>query len=234
MYFLKEQYAKNLTEVTNEKNTEGLSGADKMLMNSSKPDEGIGTLADLNIDFTMKRIRKDIDVPLYEEEIDYYIKNHKPDKLQVQLVCAYYAKYFGSFRDLNLLRRRDYITLLLLLKKKLLIELGYTRDEEGNLHFASLPYILTGNLVDRVNTRMIRSTRFNEALEADDQYKELCNVTYKMLGYIKPDYIKTLLSSFINSRFTYVTYEQPELLGTEILYPENKIASEMLQFLKSI
>ena len=28
LYFLKEQYGKNLTEITNSKNTDGLSGAD--------------------------------------------------------------------------------------------------------------------------------------------------------------------------------------------------------------
>ena len=120
MYFLKDQYAKSLTEVTNAKNSEGLSGADKMLMNSTKIDEGVVSLADINIRLTIDRIKRDIDVPISDEEIDYYVEHHKPDKLQIQLVSAYYTKYFGSYRDLNLLTRRDYITLLLLLKKKLL------------------------------------------------------------------------------------------------------------------
>ena len=71
-YFLKEQYDTNLTEVTNAKNSEGLSGSDKMLMNANKIDEGKGILSDLNIDLTMKKIRKIIDVPITEEEILYY------------------------------------------------------------------------------------------------------------------------------------------------------------------
>ena len=38
MYFLKDQYSKNLTEVTSAKNTDGLSGMDKIEINLSKLD----------------------------------------------------------------------------------------------------------------------------------------------------------------------------------------------------
>lgn len=203
-------------------------------MNSNKIDEGVVTLADINIRCTIDRIRRDIDVPLEEEEIDYYIANHSPDKLQIQLVNAYYTKYFGSYRDLNLLTRRDYIILLLLLKKKLLIELGYEEDEKGEIHYASLPYILTGNLVDRVNTRIIRNNNFLAKLEDNYMYHHLIDTKYALLESIKPEIIKQLLSSIVNTRFTYVTWEYPELLGTEIIYPEDKISDELLFFLNSI
>ena len=55
--------------VTNAKNSEGLSGADKMLMNSTKIDEGVVSLADINIRLTIARIKRDIDVPLSDDEI---------------------------------------------------------------------------------------------------------------------------------------------------------------------
>lgn len=205
-----------------------------MLMNSTKIDEGVISLADINIRLTIERIKRDIDVPISDEEIDYYIAHHKPDKIQIQLVSAYYTKYFGSYRDLNLLTRRDYITLLLLLKKKLLIELGYETDENGEIHYASLPYILTGNLVDKVNTRIIRNNKFIAKIEESYMYNELITKKYALLESIKPESIKQLLSSIVNTRFTYVTWEYPELLGTEIIYPEDKISDELLFFLNSI
>ena len=205
-----------------------------MLMNSTKIDEGVISLADINIRLTIERIKRDIDVPISDEEIDYYITHHKPDKIQIQLVSAYYTKYFGSYRDLNLLTRRDYITLLLLLKKKLLIELGYETDENGEIHYASLPYILTGNLVDKVNTRIIRNNKFIAKIEESYMYNELITKKYALLESIKPESIKQLLSSIVNTRFTYVTWEYPELLGTEIVYPEDKISDELLFFLNSI
>ena len=234
MYFLKDQYSKNLTEVTNTKNSEGLSGSDKMLMNANKIDEGSVRMSDLNIELTIERIKKQIDIPLSEEEIQYYIKYHKPSKLQIQLVYAWYTKYFSSYRDLNLLTRRQYIILLLLLKKKLLLDLGYETDESGELHYASLPYLLTGNLSDKVNTRIIRNNKFVMKIEENYMYKNLIENKYKMLNYLKPDAILSLLSSIINTRFTYVTYEYPELLDTEIFYSEDKISDELLFFLSSI
>lgn len=234
MYFLKEQYNKNLTEVTNTKNSDGLSGADKMLMNQNKIDEGSVILSDLNIQMTIDRIRKRIDVPITEDEIQYYITNHRPSKIQIQLVYAYYTKYFGTYRDLNLLTRRQYIILLLLLKKKLLIDLGYEKDEEGRIHYACLPYLLTGNLSDKVNTRIIRNNKFIAKIEESYMYQDLIHHKYELLEYLKPDAILSLLSQIINTRFTYVTYEYQELLGTEITYSEDKISDELLFFLSCL
>lgn len=233
-YFLKAQYSKNITEVTNAKNSDGLSGIDKMAMNLTKLDEGATTIADINIKKTIERIRKIIDVPISEEEIDYYRQHLSPSKIQIQLIYSYYTKYFGSYRDLNLLTRKDYIILALLLKKKLLIELGYEHDENGMIHQAALPYILTGNLEDRVNTRIIRNNKFISKIEDSYLYQNLINKKYNLLQQIKPDYILSLLSTLINTRFTYVAYENPELLGKEIIYSEDKISDELLFFLNNI
>lgn len=223
-----------MTEVTNTKNADGLSGIDKMAMNLTKLDEGATTLADINIEKTIERIKKIIDVPISEEEIAYYMENLKISNIQRQLICSYYTKYFGSYRDLNLLTRKDYIILSLLLKKKLLIELGYETDEDGTIHQAALPYILTGNLEDRINTRIIRNNKFISKIEESYLYKNLIENKYNLLQQIKPDYILSMLSTFINTRFTYVTYENPELLGQEIVYSEDKISDELLFFLNSI
>ena len=96
-YFIKEQYTHNLNEITNASNAEGLSGSDKMAMNTNKLDEGLMVLRDLNIKFTLQKIRRDIDVPITEEEIDYYIKHHIPSPIQMKLVNGYYTKYFFDF-----------------------------------------------------------------------------------------------------------------------------------------
>lgn len=233
-YFLKEQYKKNLTEVTNTKNSDGLSGIDKMAMNLAKLDEGAVVVSDINIEKTIARIKKLIDIEISDEEVAYYREHLVPSKIQIQLVYSYYTKYFGSYRDLNLLTRKDYINLVLLLKKKLLIELGYEKDDQGRVLQAALPYILTGNLEDKVNTRIIRNNKFISKIEESYLYQNLINTKYKLLQQIKPDYILSLLSTLINTRFTYVTYENPDLLGKEIEYSEDKISDELLFFLNSL
>ena len=203
-------------------------------MNSAKIDEGAVTLADLNIIFTMDKIKRMIDIPISDDEIEYYMKNHEPNKLEIMLLNAYYSKYFDNFRDLNLLTRRQYITLLILLKKKLLIELGYEEDSDGELHYASLPFILSGNLMDRVNTRIIRSNKFMLKLDDNEIYNHLIESKYNELEEIRPGYIKQIISSLLNTRFSYVVYEAPDLLGEEIIYPEDKVCNEILIFLDSI
>lgn len=235
-YFLKEQYIKDLTEVTNTKNSEGLSGSDKMLMNASKIDEGVVTMADINTEITIERIRKQIDIPISEDEIRYYMENYSPNGLQVQLIREYYAKYFGSYRDLTLLPKRSFVILMLLLKKKLLLELGYgiEEDEGEDVHYAALPYILSGNIIDKQNTRIIRNTKYINKIEDNYMYQNIIETKYKMLQYINPDAIIKILSSLINTRFSYCVYERPDLLGQEIVYSEDKISDEVLFFLQSI
>ena len=258
LYFLKEQYSKNLTEINNAKNTDGLSGSDKMQMNLSKIDEGITILSDINIPMTINYLKHRFDVTISDAEIDFCIKYHKPKDIQIQLVRSYFAKYFGSYRDLLLCTRRDYMTLMLLLKKKLMIELGYDADtedvanaiydiseemtdEDGNIiktdttmRPVALPYIISGNLSDHINTRVIRNIKFTEKVESTYTFQKLQEENHKYLNFIKPNFDMALISSLINTRFTYVEYEHPELLDQEITYSDDKIADEILFFLKSI
>lgn len=224
--YLKQKYEKTPTEVTNTKNGDGISGIDKMTMNLTKLDEGQITLVDINIEKTIERIQKQIDIEVTEEEIDYYREHMKISKLQKELVYNYLAKYFGAVRDLNLITDRQYIRLALLLKKKLLIS--------GSVYESVLPYILTGNSEDRVNTRLIRNHRFISKIEESASYQKLMENKYKYLNEVKPDYIMGLLSTLINTRFSYVAYENPELLGKEIEYSEDKISDELLNFLNGI
>ena len=234
MYFLKESYSKNLTEVTNSKSDEGLSAVDKIAMNASKLDEGVVVMADINVDITTQRLFKQFDIEVSDEELKYYYENFTPSKLQMELVQAYLAKYFKSYRDLTLLSMNNYIRLLLIIKKKLLMELGYEEEKKGELYYAVLPYLLTGNLSEKVSTRTIRNTKFVEKIEASTKYQKLVHGEYRYLEEIKPGYIMTILSQAINTRYTYCVYEYPEMLGEEVIYPEDKICDELLFYLDSI
>ena len=234
MYFLKEQYAKNLSEVTNVKNSDGLSGLDKMEMNLSKIDEGIVTMAEINIPITLDYIRRNIDVEITEDEINYYMNHLSCDKLVVKLVFCYFAKYFGSCRDLNLLDRRQLIELLLILKKKLLIEFGHRETEDGKIYTAVLPYILTGNMTTSLNTRMIRNTKFISKVKESPIYEDIMTNKYHLLDTICPDEFLTIISGLVSAKFTYVTYEQQSLTGQEIHYTDDRLSNEILTFLSNI
>ena len=234
-YFLKEQYEKNLAELSNTKNNEGLSGIDKMAMHLDKYDEGSVLLADLNIDMTIRRIRERVDIPISEEEVEYQMRHMEFSDIQTEYIRAFYARYFGNYSDLALIPKRDMVILTLIMKKILLIDLGYDVESQS-IKYAALPYILSGNLEDRIVNRMVRNSKFIESLENSYKYQRLVNEDYKMLQEIdgKNDFIKSRLSTIINTKFSYVAYEAPELLGKEILYDESQIADELCTFLEYI
>lgn len=205
-----------------------------MEMNISKKDEGIIMLADINVNTTIDYISKLIDIKLTDEEIEYYVQHHKPNPVQIDLVCNYYSRFFGGYRDLNLLDRHQYIKLLLLLKKKLILEAGSKLNSPDSFEQVCLPFVLTANINDKVNNRIIRNNKFISTLEDDSNYQDLVNNKYKNMCQLNPDFIKSKISPFLNTTFTYVVYEDPSLLGKEISYADNKISSEILLFLKNI
>lgn len=233
-YFLKDQYSKNLTEVISAKNADGLSGADKMEMNMSKIDEGQTTFAEVSIAHEMERLKKQ-NSSLYvsEEEIDYYVKNFKPMPIQIQLIQSYWCKYFNSFRDTALLSRREFYTLAILLKKRLMLQAGYDSEYEDGI--AILPYLLTANVVDeKMNTRVIRNNKFLDKVKCSASYQSLITNNYSNLNKIKEDEIMRILSTFINTSFTYVLYEKQDVTGQPIECTEDRVSDELLLFLREI
>nr|DAJ77541.1 MAG TPA: hypothetical protein [Caudoviricetes sp.] len=228
-YFIKEVHGKNLTEVSNTKNTEGLSGADKMEMNIRKMDEGMGLFAELNAEQTVDYIKKVIDIPVTKYEVDYMIDHFKPNDLQIKLIYSFYSNYFGNYRDTALITGRNFYTLALLLKKKLLLD--FAHDITKDNYQLTLPYVLTGNVEGRLNSRVIRNNKYLSKLESDDYYQKLLNNEYKLLLEINPDEIKNIISTMLNLQFSYVTPENPDLLGEIIETDENKLGGELLYFL---
>lgn len=204
-----------------------------MAMNMSKIDEGATIMAEINLEETIKRLDRLIDIEISDEEIAYYRKYMYPHKLQIQLVYSYFAKYFGGYQDLNLAVRRDYIKLALKLKKKLLLDAGYDDNEYGQIQHTALPYILTGNFEEEVSTRTIRNSKFLALINDSYLWKNLVQNKYRLLEEEKPGYLLQLLSKVINTRFSYVVYENPDILGQEIIYDDTKIADELLFFLNS-
>ena len=217
-------------------NDNGLSSVDKVLMTQSKIDEGIIALEDINIRLTIERLNEMYDVDISEDEIDFYMKNYVPSEIQVYLIYAYYAKYFGAYRPLNILNKRNFVKLALILKKQLLLSSGFDDDKE-KIRCTSLPYVLTGNLYDKVNMRNIRNTNFTSKIDMNYMYQKLTNPKngkYKHLASFKEDFIKNILSGYVNTRFTYCSYEHPERNGEEIIYSEEKICDEVLMLLNNI
>lgn len=223
-YFIIEPYEHTMVELSSIKDSEGLSGLDKLEMNSYKIDESLTILSNINIKHTIKRIRKSMNVEIPKEEIEFYQHHYKINKFQVQLVNYYYAKYFGGYRDLNLLTRKQYLKLLVLLKRRL--------QFQGLVY---LPQVITGN-VEKLNKRTIQNAKFLMKIENSAIYQTLINEKFSTLDELgKSNLILNLLSTIINTSFTVVDYDHPEKLGEplEIANPDI-LSDEFLNFLNQL
>lgn len=223
-FFIIEQYSHTLVELSGKKDSEGLSGLDKLEMNSYKIDESLVILSNINIKQTIKKISKSMNIDIPKEEIRYYRDHHKISKTQVQLVYYYYARYFGGYRDLNLLTRKQYLKLLVLLKRKL--------QFQGLIY---LPQILTAN-VEKLNRRTIQNAKFLMKIENSAIYQDLVNEKFSTLEELKKsNLILNLLSTLINTTFTIVDYDHPDKLGEPLEIDNQDILSdEFLTFLNQI
>lgn len=229
-YFRKETYGKTFTEMANTRNSDGLSTSDKMEMNLTKVDAGILHMADIIIDETVDELQTRIDVPLTESEIQYYRENMTPSDLQVQIIRSVYADYFSSYKTESLINRTTYIIMAVKLKKRLLLMGGHGPNKFGADIW--LPYILTGNMVGRENNKLIRDATVIDAIENDPIYKYLVTDKYRELEERNPGTIMQLIMTVVNTKFTYVVYENPDVLGQPIEAPVQDLAAEMLFLLK--
>lgn len=224
IFFLKQKYTHDLREVSHIVDNDGLSNIDKMEMSSAKLDESMVIMSSVNIKHSMKRILKQMRCEISKEEIKYYKKHYKINKFQSQLVLYFYAKYFGGFRDLHLLNETQYITLLILLKKRLQVF--------GNIY---LPQLLSGNIQSRLSTRTIQNNKFVSKVENSDLYQKLVDDKFSTVGEIgKPRLILNMMSILLNTTFTFVDYDNPELLGEKIEVNPDTLCDEFLTFLNQI
>jgi hypothetical protein len=235
IFFLKEIYSKTLTEMTNMRDSEGLSASDKMEMNLTKIDKGIIDLSEINKDETIRRLLRQNDVPISDSEIEYYMKNQHTSDIQTNLIRSIYSQNFMSYRDQFMVPLKEFCIMELILKKRLILNAGYLNETgEWDRKDVVLPYILTGNISGKVNNRMVRNSKLLSKIEEDADYIYLVTQKYRELEELKPGCIKSLLSTFIYTKFTYVSYEEPSLTGKEIIAPEDQICHELIQFLKAI
>lgn len=214
----------NLREISTEKDSDGLSSLDMLEMNANKIDESIIILSQINIKKTIKTIKKRMNIELSKDEVNYYMRNTRVSSIAKTLVFDYYAKFFGGYRDLNMLNLRLYMKLMILLKKEL--------ELRGCVY---LNQIISANINGRVNTRTIRNSKFIDKIQSST-YKKLVENKYPKLqsGGKNSDIIISLLSTLINTQFTFVDYDNPDMLGEEIEVNLDVLSQEFLDFVNRI
>lgn len=214
----------NMREISTEKDSDGLSYLDKLEMNTVKIDENIILLSQTNIDDTIKRIRKSIHIKISKDERHFYEDNMRINKISKSLVFYFYSRMFGGFADLNHITQKQYIKLMVLMKFKLL-SCGYVY----------LPRLISANIEGRINSRTIHNSKFLESVETSAAYENIVKEKYAtLINSGKGDLIISLLSTLINTQFTYCEYDEPRLLGKVIDMNHVMLSQEFLDFVNII
>ena len=223
-FFLQDKYEFIPKLIGYEKDMDGLSSIDKLVMNMSKIDESLIILSEINIKNTINKIKTRFNISVEKDELNFYMKHHRINKFLMQLVHAYYAKFFEGYNDLLMLTKSQYIELLIILKKKLIYD-----------GFVFLPQIITGNIQSRLNSRVIQNNKFISRIESSALYKELLEDKFAAVIELKGEnIIINLLSNIINTKFTFVDYVMDNKLDEVIEINQNTLSDEFLKFLSEI
>ena len=222
----KEDLKMDHLRVTMEKDPEGLSGLDKMEMYMTKIDVFTILFSQVNIADTLERIKSRIKIKISPEEFEFYKEHHDYNNTSNELVFNYFAKYFGGFRDLYFINREQYVYLIIIMKKMLIAD--------GSLYMS---YLASANVIGKSSTRIIRNSKFLEKVRTSSTYINLMEKKYPtVITDPKKDNgpIITLLSTLINTNWSYVEYEKPERLGEQIEFDNERLAHEFLRFVARI
>jgi hypothetical protein len=165
------------------------------------------------------------EIPL--EEIEYYRRNMKPNRLHQLMIEIYFFNHTSSSQEFALLRNMDWYKLLLILRKDIMRRFNI---DKSTLMDCTLPLILTANIEETpVGEKMyIKDTKY---LKDHPDYIKLVNSYYSTIVDMNEDIIKKFLITFVNSKYKFVLYEQPNLLDQEISLNKRELVDELLNFL---
>ena len=234
-YFIKEVYEKNLTEMSRQKNQDGLSAADKMEMNLSKIDRGIVDLARINMENVMDQIDDEINGSISDEELEFYLDNWKPTNTQVMMIRSHYASRFISYRDEAMINKEQFTNMAILLTKKMCYSNKNQKKQKNKYQY--LPTLLLANAIGNLNRKPTRTKWMDDKLDSDERYYELIHGKYDRLEQLHPGIIRDIINCFVNQAFAFNIYGADELNGKKILLDEqqqNQLIDELVHFLEDI
>lgn len=214
----------NYREISTDKDSEGLSSLDKLEMNTIKIDESLVILSKINIKKTIKAIKKEMNVEITKEEREFYSKFMRITPIGKTLLFYFYAKYFDGYRDLKSITKKQYIDLMILMKRALQIK--------GDIY---LPQILSAGIDGRINARTIHNSKLIDKIVSSEVYSQILSQKYSALqGMEKSEIIISILSTLLNTQFLYCDYDMRNKLGQEINVDFDILSQEFLDFVNRI
>lgn len=225
MQFKSENYKSKPQEIcsTDFQQSDGedfLSHADALEMTAYRVDESAVILNAANIERVYNQLLRQYDVKISREEFDFYKEFVRFNPLSMKILHVFYSKYFGDSTAIQLLTREQSVMLLLILKKYLQL-----RGQEW------LPQVCTANLRGKYKENLIKNFKFVEKYKTSSLYQEISEKFRYAREVSNEDPVITMLSTMINSQFTWIDMN-PEIHGMIVEdIPMDPIITEFLKFM---
>jgi hypothetical protein len=218
------QYNFDPVRVTAEKGPDGLSGIDKLEQIQLKVDETKAVRSFKALEDVIGRLEKKYG-KISDEEIDFYTKYlFNMDKFHNDMINYTFAKEFRGFTELKSCSIRQVMKLVIIAKRQL--------SDKG---YKELQWFMSSLLKGKISNRLLQNSKFINKLKTSSTYTHLISDKYTiMIEGFKDDPILKIISRALNNSYTFVEYEQPELTGEVIVFNEDVISDELLNFIDEI
>ena len=209
----------NLAESSDE-----VSDYDKISINTARIDEGIIIINEVNIEMTINKLIKKYNLNISKKELEYYFDNLKKNELQEHILCNYFGKDLGNADCIYFCDRKQYITLLIILKHILM-----------NNGFTILPEIIVGN-INNINEKSTLGKKVLVDIITDKEFEDLQSNKYNFTENNTKDpdkqsMIIRLAANILNNKFMYGSYENKDKTEEEIeISNKNILKKEILDF----
>ena len=211
----------NLTEPSNDNN---VSDFDKLSVNTARINEAEMIINKVNIKKTIKTIIKKFNIQITKEEVQFYSKGFKINKLQKNFLFLFFAKYFGSAEALYYCNLTEYVTLLIIMKKIL-----------TNNNFTYLNEVMTSKVEEISEKKSLNKKNYTKIIESE-KYNQIINEKYPdtFFNIMDSNIILKFVATLMNNTFVYHDYQNDEANGGVIEISEDIISEELLRFMTMI
>ena len=225
--FIMQVFRRNLIETSILPDADGNSKNDRYRASKMKVNEEYTITCSMDMKQLVESLFAKYEKEITPEEIDYYRKHLKPNRLHQLMIEIYFFNYTSSSQEFALLRNMDWYKLLLIMRKDIMKRFNVNKD---SLLDSALCLIMTANIEETpVGEKMyIKDTKY---LKDDPDYTLLVNKFYSTIVDINEDIIKKFLITFVNSKYRFVLYEEQDLYDQEISLNKRELMSELLNFL---
>ena len=225
--FIMQVFKRNLIETSTTPDADGNSKNDRYRASKMKVNEEYTITCSMDMrnltNGLFKKYEKDITI----DELEYYRKHLKPNRLHQLMIEIYFFNYTMSSAEFALLRNMDWYKLLLIMRKDIMRRFNVTKD---SLLDSTLSLIMTANIEETPfgEKMYVKDTKY---LKDHDGYKLLTEKYYSTIVDINEDIIKKFLIGFVNSKYKFVLYENQNILDEEITINKRELIDQLIDFL---